>query len=307
MNFLFNDLSSAKVTKASANLEEEELLSGFISALKLISQTASGKQPVFWSGDLDIFNEDHKFIWDKSVHEIIKKTKRVEIKTALLSFRSRLQLLDCSKAEEYMEHKSSLSTMALAPYLKKAKGGACSISIFSNPDWGVGILSYRKTLDDTKIDLPNIPKLGMTALERFVADAMPFFCHMGRLCGDGENEVLPKLSVSQVFLQNEDLSKLYRVATKDKMGKLAAFFLVGSAVAEINGYEFDKSRSAKNSTGNKLRKIFSHAKKKRFLSIDFEKGAFEFLGGKGKHLGEYNFSGLKLGEADQSGGHDIVV
>ncbi len=52
-----------------------------------------------------------------------------------------------------------------------------------------------------------------------------------------------------------------------------------------------------------MRKIFSltgHDGKKKYISIDFKHGFFEFHDYRGDHLGEYRFNGEFNSEADPS-------
>ena len=307
MNFLFNDLSTAVSMGKSATGHEKEVLSGFLASLKLISKTAAGDQPVYWSSDEGIFDQGHNFISGKSLQTLASLAESREIKVALLSFQSRLKVLDCSRSNEYVEAGSSLRTKALHPYLRKITHDGCAISIFSNPCWGVGELTYQSVADKSVEVLPNVPMLASDELSKLLLNVVPFFSCVGKLSNDGENSVLPKLSISDAFLDNECLRELYKRASRNKNERLAAYSLVGSAVAEINGYALDSAVSAKNGTAKKLRKIFFHKKRGRYLSIDFEKRAFEFLGRKGEHLGEYSYSGLKLSGADGSGKHDIAI
>jgi hypothetical protein len=76
-------------------------------------------------------------------------------------------------------------------------------------------------------------------------------------------------------------------------------------VARINGYVPDPVISSINATDRKKRNIFFNGKLEKYISIDYEKGAFELHDLKGKHLGEYNYQGDLISGADLKGGHDI--
>lgn len=85
-------------------------------------------------------------------------------------------------------------------------------------------------------------------------------------------------------------------------------------VAELNGYEVNAALSSTNRrAAGALRQIFSCNLPRNgdnlYLSTDFEKaaGVFEVYDHRGRHLGEWLFSGQKLSVADESGNHDIAV
>lgn len=86
---------------------------------------------------------------------------------------------------------------------------------------------------------------------------------------------------------------------------------VGTIVAEMNAWVFDKNVTAKNKTDNNLRKIFRSESGGSicYLSIDFESphGGFEVHNHRGKHQGEIDFLGDPKEEADKKKKHDIKV
>lgn len=69
----------------------------------------------------------------------------------------------------------------------------------------------------------------------------------------------------------------------------------GTFVARLNGWIEDKNLSAINSSKERIRRIFRPLKFRHneaaFLSIDFEKQAFELLDHRGKHIKEISFLG----------------
>lgn len=95
--------------------------------------------------------------------------------------------------------------------------------------------------------------------------------------------------------------------TRVEPGEKKAHLLTeGREIARMNGWVEDDILSAINSGPDKIRHIFRPTKFRHcdsaFLSIDFEKRAFELHDHKGKHLGEYSYLGVKRedGRADHN-------
>ena len=87
---------------------------------------------------------------------------------------------------------------------------------------------------------------------------------------------------------------------------------VGTMVAEMNGWKFDKEITRKNKNPQQLRTIFRSKNNGStfYLSIDFENpdGRFELHNHRGKHLSEIKFAdGVQTKESDNTGQHDIQV
>jgi hypothetical protein len=101
----------------------------------------------------------------------------------------------------------------------------------------------------------------------------------------------------------ESISK--KVDKKDELRR------VGTIVAEMNAWIYDKEVTLNNKSGNHLRLIFrSEAGGSTcYLSLDHEKpsGRFEIYNRHGKHQGEIDFLGKYKEEADKTKGHDIIV
>lgn len=95
----------------------------------------------------------------------------------------------------------------------------------------------------------------------------------------------------------------------DRGERKAHFLNEGKRVALINGWEEDVTLSKINSTNEKMRCIFRPSGFRHndcaYLSIDFEKRAFELHNHTGKHLGEYSYSGQKNQSAKLN--HDIRI
>lgn len=74
------------------------------------------------------------------------------------------------------------------------------------------------------------------------------------------------------------------------------FLKLGKEVAYRNGYILDEELTRINRDA--IREIFrSKTKPIVYLSIDFEKGAFEVCNYKGDHIGEYSYEGIQTGKA----------
>lgn len=119
-------------------------------------------------------------------------------------------------------------------------------------------------------------------------------------------------ALSSTPLKIENDAKEYTFGTLKQMpagGQKEAFAQqVGREIARRNFYNEEIALSThEQKLRNSLRTIFSTVKngKKIFLSIDFEKPAFEICDEIGSHLGEYSFNGLKLSDLDETGEHDI--
>ena len=80
---------------------------------------------------------------------------------------------------------------------------------------------------------------------------------------------------------------------------------VGKEVARRNGYSYNALVSNKNNAFGH-RDIYDY-KGVVYVSVDFESGCFEAHDQRGKHLGEFAYTGTKLHDADKSGRHDIRV
>jgi uncharacterized membrane protein YfhO len=74
----------------------------------------------------------------------------------------------------------------------------------------------------------------------------------------------------------------------------------------MKGYVFNEKVTKINQTKNAIREIYnSRTKSIIYLSIDFEKGAFEVCNYRGCHLGEFSYEGEKIGNAKPD--HDIKL
>lgn len=95
---------------------------------------------------------------------------------------------------------------------------------------------------------------------------------------------------------NGNIAQAFHSEVMQRKGKeLISYAIeISRHILNSNYYKFENSLSVKEQIACKsIRKIYSLtiAEKTRYISIDFEKGMFEFHNSKGKHLGEYKFDG----------------
>jgi len=83
---------------------------------------------------------------------------------------------------------------------------------------------------------------------------------------------------------------------------------IGQEVARRNFYRYcQEISSEEQQRRGSLRSIFSlhMGDNISYVSIDFEKGSFEWCNQRGEHQGEFLFNGIMYSKADKSGEHDI--
>lgn len=98
-----------------------------------------------------------------------------------------------------------------------------------------------------------------------------------------------------------------KLKTCDKRTKMAMFLEVGTHIAELNGWIYEKRLSELNSAKGKKRKIFKGGNPTCYLSIDVMHGCFEFLDRQGKHITEYSFEAEDQHKHYNDSSHDINV
>lgn len=93
---------------------------------------------------------------------------------------------------------------------------------------------------------------------------------------------------------------------KGEKQRIPIFLGIGTEVANRNGYIEDKELERLNNGA--IRKIFRNMLNKSIvISIDVEHGAIEVYNSKGRHQGEYGYTGSQEKMRDNSGRHDIKV
>lgn len=127
---------------------------------------------------------------------------------------------------------------------------------------------------------------------------------------------VPDQSINPIFnpIWNIEKTKKYCDSLPDfsslSIGeRIVRLKIEGTFVARLNGWIEDERLSSINSSNEKIRRIFRPIKFKHseaaFLSIDFEKQAFELLNHRGKHISEISFLGRV--NSGYKSGHDIKL
>ncbi len=117
----------------------------------------------------------------------------------------------------------------------------------------------------------------------------------------------PNLLQSNKLVDN-DWSVLKQEIDKYRDQRLSSIQRIAHEVAIINGYKINNHLSSLNQRlKNSRREIYEagNDRAKVYLSVDFEKGAFELCNYAGEHKGEYKFNGDKSGDAKAE--HDIIL
>jgi len=120
-----------------------------------------------------------------------------------------------------------------------------------------------------------------------------------KLEGKNFNPYFPNISYCN---ENFDRPEFHKMGNE----KIAEIEKFGSKLAEFNFYEYDSETTKCNKSPNSYRRIYkSLFTPTYYLSIDFEKGAFEVCDDSGEHLGEYNFDGIR--NSDAKANHSIKL
>jgi hypothetical protein len=112
-----------------------------------------------------------------------------------------------------------------------------------------------------------------------------------KLEGKKFNTYFPNISYCNESFERPEFHKM----GSKKMAEIENF---GAKIAKFNFYAYDEKITKYNKSSNSHRRIYKSVfTPTHYLSIDFEKGAFEVCDKNGKHLGEFNFDGTRNGEA----------
>jgi len=123
----------------------------------------------------------------------------------------------------------------------------------------------------------------------------------------------PRKEFSDQLADNKWAEFRDELKTYSPNARLAKIEEIGSLVAKINGYKYNPTLSSYNQRKKGSKRVIFQAglsRKTIYLSIDFEKGAFEVCNFTGKWLGEFGFHGRELSSKDDrkkdKGKHDIL-
>lgn len=119
-----------------------------------------------------------------------------------------------------------------------------------------------------------------------------------------ENDLLPEPQITKEIIQQELKNNNIKVTPTQELHKLillngpgakeACIDRIGTEICLANYYIEEKKLSSREQQRRRsLRKIFSIIRDghKQYISLDFEKGVFEFFNEYGIHQGEYYFNG----------------
>jgi hypothetical protein len=123
-----------------------------------------------------------------------------------------------------------------------------------------------------------------------------------------DDRFLFNLAYSDLIVGNnwpQFYKEVYQLSPGDKVARLQE---IGEEVAKRNYYKYNATITGKNQKiFNSYRSIWEigTGNSKTYISIDFLHGMFEIHDNKGRHLGEYNYGGLKRSSTEQK--HDIII
>jgi hypothetical protein len=300
MHVLLNELSYLNGVQRLADGRFQVVVDGIINAIRFF-KSVSPIQIIYWSSDSHIHQEGRKFVDNKSYKEFLGSVSREE-RGVLLALFSKLNHLDVVGEEALLEQRTRLKSSSVEPYLKLDGAKFGCLSLFTDTSWETHELIFDKMHDQIK--LKNWPRLSFSDVVNYASDFKTYFIDF-RSQSKSDVDFLPNNSLSSKIFDDKRF-----VATYENLAggeRLAAFQIVGDLVATLNGYEVHLEANRKNKTREKKRNIYFNAELNKFISIDYEKGAFELLDGGGKHLGEYSFIGNHISGADDKGKHDIIL
>lgn len=132
-----------------------------------------------------------------------------------------------------------------------------------------------------------------------------------------ENDLLPEpqftMEIMEQELKNNNIKviptqALHQLILSKGDDKVACISRIGSEICRVNYYIEEKDLSSREQQRRgSLRKIFSiiHNGHKQYISLDFEKGRFEFFNERGEHQGEFFFDGSRSSEARTDPQHQL--
>lgn len=303
MHVLVNELSYVSAKPDLKDSEIRKILVSVMDAIIFFRSLSPVNQVSFWISDFEIHLDDHKFLRGRKYDEFFGLLDR-EQRTVLLSMFHHLHHLDIDENDKVTHLPLALTTASVPAFLDKFHQNYGLLSLFSHVEWTKNSLSFSSLTGN--ICVRNWPQIKFDGnIEAYLSSAKEFFLPFLGQISTEENSILPYRKITNILLREETFAKYCESLPAG--GKLASYQTIGTTVAELNGYRPRPDLNNINSSKQKKRNIFQNEKNKKFISIDYEKGVFEFLDSNGVHLGEFNFEGRKLHNADTSGGHDIKL
>lgn len=132
------------------------------------------------------------------------------------------------------------------------------------------------------------------------------------------SDLLPEPQFTQEIIQQElknnnikdtTTQALHQlILSNDSGAKVACIDRIGTEICHVNYYIEEKTLANRERLfSNSKRKIFSiiHNKHKQYISLDFEKGRFEFFNERGEHQGEFYFDGSRSSKSRTDPQHQL--
>jgi hypothetical protein len=206
---------------------------------------------------------------------------------------------------EYRENLTSMRCEGLAVAYASGKMGALSVSLNSHPRWN----KHEIELTCVSNDQQKSVTIKHVSQQKHVDYNKCFILIIksGEISLPTLTNPFPNL-VQSNKLVNNDWSKFKQDLDNHSDQKLSLIQKMADSIARINGYAFNKTLSSLNKKKSKsYRKIYQGGSDNNrvYLSVDFEKGAFELCNNDGQHQGEYKFNGDK--SRDKKGDHNISI
>ena len=133
MHVLLNELSyengDARVEKEVFDLVTTSL----IEAVKFF-KGISKAQVIYWTGDSNIYDANHKFFDNKSYKEYLGSLSREERGTLLALF-GKLNCLKIDVNEPVLEENTQLASFSVVPYSRLEGEKYGCVSLFTKSDW----------------------------------------------------------------------------------------------------------------------------------------------------------------------------
>ncbi len=162
----------------------------------------------------------------------------------------------------------------------------------------------NKYLDDAEEEvLKNDEILNVSQKDHFTSHKQYFNEQAQKIASqngkwNAKQNPLPRVDATATYLADIKFNEQWAKANENFRVKLANE--AGTYIAEMNGWEYKPRLTNRNQ-----RSIFKALNQTVFLSIDTMHGTFELHDRNGSHLGEYNFSGVQLGDSQDK--HNIDV
>lgn len=135
-------------------------------------------------------------------------------------------------------------------------------------------------------------------------DILPYFEYSNSCIFDLVSQL-----TDEIMEEDEMLLYFQQVIIRAFRSNAGDLIELATEIANRNGYSQNQhlSNQERQLRGGSRRLIFDISKnnQQQYLSLDFENGQFEACDESGRHIGVFNFSGNRTGQADTSGNHDI--